>query len=171
MTVFPDALLQKATAILAVCKQQGFTIATAESCTGGLLSSLLTELPGSATMFTHGFITYANEAKSDMLGVSADVIQEHGAVSEPVARAMAEGALKNAHANLAIAITGIAGPDGGSDAKPTGTVHFACAVNGKATTHQMHVFTGERSKIRLTAVEMALNIIGSELKLQALLFR
>ena len=163
MTLFSAALSEKANAILAACKQQGVTLATVESCTGGLLSAILTELPGSSRMFTHGFVTYANEAKSEMVGVDAVLIEEYGAVSEPVARAMAEGALKTCSASLAISITGIAGPDGGSAEKPVGTVHFAAAMKGKPTIHQRLVFTGDRSAIRLAAVNAALDMIVAEL--------
>lgn len=163
MTVFNQSLCEKANAILGACKAHGVKLATVESCTGGLLSAILTELPGSSAMFTHGFITYANEAKSEMVGVDAALIDAHGAVSEPVARAMAEGALKNASADLAIAITGIAGPDGGSEAKPVGTVHFGCAMKGKATIHRQERFSGDRSAVRLAAVAMALDMIVAEL--------
>ena len=164
MTLFALALCEKANAILSACKQHGTKLATVESCTGGLLSAILTELPGSSAMFTHGFVTYANEAKSEMVGVDAALIHAHGAVSEPVARAMAEGALKHSSADMAIAITGIAGPDGGSDEKPVGTVHFACAMNGKDTIHTRQQFIGDRSSIRLAAVDYALGMMLEELK-------
>lgn len=164
MTIFSNDLCKKANAILDACKQRNVKLATVESCTGGLLSAILTELPGSSSMFTHGFITYANEAKSEMVGVNPILIQQHGAVSEPVARAMAEGALNASSAWLAIAITGVAGPDGGSEAKPVGTVHFATAMEGKPTVHQHKIFTGDRSAIRLAAVDFALDMIAEELK-------
>jgi nicotinamide-nucleotide amidase len=164
MTIFSRALCEKADAILTVCKAKETTLATVESCTGGLLSAILTELPGSSSMFTHGFITYANEAKEEMVGVDPALIKQHGAVSEPVARAMAEGALKTSSADLAIAITGVAGPDGGSEAKPVGTVHFAAAMKGKDTIHAMKRFEGNRSEVRLGAVDFALDMIVSELQ-------
>lgn len=164
MSLFPQALREKANTILGLCKKHGVTIAAVESCTGGLLSALLTELPGSSAMFTHGFITYANAAKSDMVGVDAALIETHGAVSEPVARAMAEGGLKASGADLAIAITGIAGPDGGSDKKPVGTVHFACAMKGRETWHADQHFNGERATIRLAAVDFALDSIATALR-------
>lgn len=163
MTLLDETLCHKAHAILDACKQRGVTLATVESCTGGLLSAALTELPGSSRMFTHGFITYANEAKSEMVGVTAELIKEHGAVSEPVARAMAEGALKASSAYLAISITGIAGPEGGSEHKPVGTVHFAAAMKGKPTIHAQHVFKGDRRAIRMAAVDAALDMILREL--------
>lgn len=164
MSLFPHELCEKANAILAACKQQGVKLATVESCTGGMLSAILTELPGSSNMFTHGFVTYANEAKSEMVGVDAALIQTHGAVSEPVARAMAEGALQCSSTDLAVAITGIAGPKGGSEQKPVGTVHLACAMQGKETLHQCRHFTGDRSAVRLAAVACALEMILAELR-------
>ncbi len=164
MTVFSKSLCEKANSILDVCKACGAKLATVESCTGGLLSAILTELPGSSSMFTHGFITYANTAKSEMVGVDAGLIKEHGAVSEQVARAMAEGALKCSSADVAVAITGIAGPNGGSESKPVGTVHLACAMKGKPTIHQHQVFNGDRSEVRLAAVETALDMIVAALK-------
>ncbi len=164
MSIFHAALSQKANAILAACKQHGTKLATVESCTGGLLSAMLTELPGSSDMFTHGFITYANEAKTEMVGVDAALIQHHGAVSEAVARAMAEGALRAAGADISISITGVAGPGGGSVNKPVGTVHFACAMKGKPTIHSHKIFAGDRGEIRLSAVDHALDLILTELK-------
>lgn len=162
MSALHPHLSHKANAILAACKKRGITLATAESCTGGLLSAMLTELPGSSAMFTHGYITYANEAKTEMLGVPMQLIDHHGAVSEQVARAMAEGALKNSSADLAVSITGIAGPGGGEN-KPVGTVHFACAMKGKPTIHQHKIFAGNRSEIRCAAVDCALDMILAEL--------
>ena len=164
MSLFAPGLVAKANAILDACRKHGATLATVESCTGGLLSAMLTELPGSSTMFTHGFIVYANAAKTQMVGVDPLLIRQHGAVSEPVARAMAEGALKASSAQLAIAITGIAGPKTDDSLKPVGTVHFACAMKGKPTLHQHKIFAGERSEIRLAAVDQALDIILAELK-------
>lgn len=162
--LFPTALCLKANAILELCKKHSTKLATVESCTGGLLSAILTELPGSSRMFTHGFITYANEAKQEMAKVDPQLIALHGAVSEEVARAMAEGALQCSSADLAVSITGVAGPEGGSAHKPVGTVHFACAMKGKPTIHQHKIFAGDRSEIRLQSVETALDMIVSELK-------
>ncbi len=164
MTGANDTLLRKARAILDACIAQGVTVATVESCTGGLLSATITELPGSSRMFTHGFVTYANEAKTEMVGVPAELIETHGAVSEQVARAMAEGGIKTSRATLAISITGIAGPDGGSAEKPVGTVHFALAMEGQATLHQHKVFQGDRNVIRMAAVDAALDMILTVLK-------
>lgn len=163
-TPFSDALCEKANRILAACKQHGLRVATVESCTGGLLSAILTELPGSSDMFTHGFVTYANAAKEQMVGVPKKLLDDNGAVSEPVARAMAEGGLSASGADVVIAITGVAGPGGGSDAKPVGTVHLACAVKGGATTHRKMHYTGDRSAIRLSAVDTALDMLMDAVK-------
>lgn len=157
--MFNEALAQKATAILDVCKTHGCQLATVESCTGGLLGAMLTELPGSSRMFTHGYITYANTAKTEMVGVDAALIATYGAVSEQVARAMAEGGRDRSGAHIALAITGIAGPEGGTASKPVGTVHFACAIKGAPTIHAQQQFAGNRSEIRLAAVDHALDMI------------
>jgi nicotinamide-nucleotide amidase len=114
--------------IIETCTARGLTIATAESCTGGLVVGALTEIAGSSAVVLCGFVTYSNEAKQNMLGVAPAVLAEHGAVSRPTAQAMAEGALAHAPASLAVAITGIAGPSGGSAEKPVGLVHFAAAA-------------------------------------------
>jgi nicotinamide-nucleotide amidase len=163
MSLFPAALMEKAAAILVACTARGLKVATVESCTGGLLASVLTELPGSSAMFTHGFVTYANAAKAQMVGVSMALIEQHGAVSEPVARAMAEGGLSASGADIAIAITGVAGPGGGSAEKPVGTVHFTCAMRGGATMHAHLIFDGDRSAIRLAAAEHALGMMVAAL--------
>jgi nicotinamide-nucleotide amidase len=154
------ALLARAAALLKRFEAQRLRIATAESCTGGLVSALLTEIPGSSAVVERGFVTYSNEAKSDMLGVSADVIARHGAVSEPVARAMAEGALTRSRADVAVAITGIAGPGGGTADKPVGLVHFAAAVRGGSTVHLERRY-GDlgRTPVRARAVEDALALL------------
>ncbi len=159
-----STLAVKAESILAACKQSGKTLATVESCTGGLLAATLTELPGSSAMFTHGFVTYSNEAKHEMVGVELKTLGQHGAVSEPVSREMAEGALRRARVDIAVSITGIAGPSGGTEKKPVGTVHFACAAKGKTTLHTHKQFNGDRSAIRLAAVNQALDMILEELK-------
>lgn len=163
-SIFNNSITTKANAILDACKAQGVRLATVESCTGGLLAAILTEQPGSSSMFTHGFVTYSNEAKNEMVGVELRLLGQHGAVSEPVARAMAEGALRRSRTELALSITGIAGPSGGSEKKPVGTVHFACAMIGKPTLHHHKIFAGSRSEIRLAAVNHALDMILEELK-------
>jgi nicotinamide-nucleotide amidase len=118
--------------IIETCTARGLTIATAESCTGGLVAGALTEIAGSSAVVLCGFVTYSNEAKQRMLGVSAEMLAAHGAVSRPTAQAMAEGALAHSPADLAVAITGIAGPGGGSAEKPVGLVHFAAAARAGA---------------------------------------
>jgi nicotinamide-nucleotide amidase len=135
-------------------------IATAESCTGGLVAATLTDVPGSSVVVERGFVTYSNEAKTEMLGVDAALIKRLGAVSKEVAIAMAEGALQHSRADVTVSVTGIAGPDGGSPAKPVGLVHFAAARRGGRLIHEEKRF-GEigRSKIRLASVEQALEML------------
>src|SRR6478736_6242669 len=118
-------LIAEAAALLDACRERGDLLAAAESCTGGLLAAMLTAIPGSSDVFERGFVTYSNASKSEMLGVPVWLIERHGAVSEDVARAMAGGALTHSHASLAVAVTGIAGPDGGTQDKPVGLVYFA----------------------------------------------
>jgi nicotinamide-nucleotide amidase len=134
----------------------GATCATAESCTGGLVAGAITDVPGSSAWFERGFVTYSNEAKVELLGVPEATLAQHGAVSEATARAMAEGALARSRAGLAVAITGIAGPGGGSAAKPVGTVCFAWAVRGDATIATTRRFDGDRFAVRRAAVAAAL---------------
>src|ERR1700704_3533938 len=129
-------LVERARALLDLCRTKGLKIATAESCTGGLIAALLTEIAGSSDVFERGFVTYSNEAKEAMLGIAPALIRQHGAVSECVARAMAEGAIRNSAAQVAVAVTGIAGPGGGSDEKPVGLVHIAAARASEATLHR-----------------------------------
>ena len=138
-------------------------IATAESCTGGLVAALLTDIAGSSAVFERGFVTYSNKAKEEMLGVPGDVLADFGAVSEPVARMMAEGAMANSRANISVAITGVAGPGGGTRMKPVGTVHIACARENRAIIHEM-LQLGDigREGIRMAAVQTALNLIQAQ---------
>ncbi|WGT50013.1 CinA family protein [Thioclava nitratireducens] len=124
--------MSRASDVLDACKARGLMVATAESCTGGMVAAALTDIPGSSAVVERGFVTYTNDAKREMLGVSAESLDAHGAVSEEVAREMAEGALRHSHAQLAVAITGIAGP-GGSEFKPEGRVCFGLARNGAET--------------------------------------
>ena len=159
MSVFSPILVEQVTALLANFRARGFKLATAESCTGGLIAALITEIAGSSDVFTHGFITYANAAKTSMVGVPASLITQHGAVSEPVARAMAEGALDASAASIAVAVTGVAGPGGGTAEKPVGLVHIAVARVGAETVHQRHVFSGDRVSVRLQTVEAALKLL------------
>ncbi|KQT50126.1 damage-inducible protein CinA [Methylobacterium sp. Leaf456] len=154
------ALLARAEALVKAYAAAGKRIATAESCTGGLVAGLLTSVPGSSAVVDRGFVTYSNEAKTDLVGVPAALIAAHGAVSEPVARAMAEGALGRSLAHAAVSITGIAGPGGGSADKPVGLVHFALALKGSTTRHVERRFGDPgRSEIRRLAVEQALELL------------
>lgn len=146
--------------VLDICAERGLMAATAESCTGGLVAAALTAIAGSSAVVDRGFVTYSNEAKAEMLGVPMALIQQHGAVSEPVARAMAEGALAHSRAQVSVAITGIAGPGGGSPGKPVGLVHFAAARQGGATRARHHVFAGDRDSVRAQAVLAALNLLA-----------
>jgi len=158
--MFPDRLRNLAMLILDDAEQARLRICTAESCTGGLVAALFTDIPGSSTVFERGFVTYSNRAKEEMLGVPGDVLADYGAVSEPVARMMAEGALEASRANIAVAITGVAGPGGGTRMKPVGTVHVACARENRAVVHEMlQVGDIGREGVRMAAVECALNLI------------
>jgi nicotinamide-nucleotide amidase len=157
---FSPGLLKLAATILDEARAKGLRLATAESCTGGLIAGLLTEIPGSSDVLDRGFITYSNEAKEAMLGVPHSLIAAHGAVSAEVACAMAEGALSHTLAALSLAVTGIAGPDGGSPEKPVGLVHFAAARRDGPMLHEEHRF-GDlgRSEVRLKSVETALFLL------------
>jgi len=137
-------------------RQAGLKIATAESCTGGLIAGACTTIAGSSDWFERGFVTYSNEAKTEMLGVDSALIDAHGAVSEPVARAMAEGAIARSRAQLAVAVTGVAGPTGGSPSKPVGTVWLAWAGAGQATRTELLTLAGDRRAIREQTVQHAL---------------
>jgi nicotinamide-nucleotide amidase len=158
--MFPPALQEKAARLLDICRARGNRIATAESCTGGLVAGLLTERPGSSDVVERGFVTYSNEAKQECLGVSAALLQQYGAVSEPVARAMAEGALVHSRNDLAVSVTGVAGPGGGSAAKPVGLVHLGVSRAGGITLHREYRF-GDigRGEVRMKAVEAALALL------------
>lgn len=153
-------LTPRAAALLKAYEARGLKIVTAESCTGGLVAALLTEIAGSSAVVERGFVTYSNEAKTELIGVPAALIAAHGAVSEPVARAMAEGALAHSRADVAVAITGIAGPSGGSAAKPVGLVHFGLAQRGAPTMHLERRY-GDlgRQAVRRAAVEEALGLL------------
>lgn len=151
--------------ILDDAAQARLRICTAESCTGGLLAGLLTDIPGSSTAFERGFVTYSNRAKEEILGIPGDLLADYGAVSEPVARMMAEGALKASRANIAVSITGVAGPGGGTPMKPVGTVHVACARENRAVLHEMlQVGDIGRAGVRLAAIESALNLIQAQIR-------
>ena len=158
--MFPSPLLSLAQVVLADAREKKLRIATAESCTGGLVAGVLTEIPGSSDVLDRGFVVYSNRAKQDMLGVPGDLIADQGAVSEAVARAMAEGAVASSNAHVAVSITGVAGPGGGTPLKPVGLVHFAAARENRSILHEAHRF-GDigRTEIRLKSVEAALLLL------------
>ena len=158
--MFPQDIQDLAVEVLNAARKAGLTIATAESCTGGLVAAALTAIPGSSDVLDRGFVTYSNAAKVQMLGVPEALIAARGAVSEPVARAMAEGALKVSGAGLAVSITGIAGPGGGSADKPVGLVHFAVARTDRPSLHREMGF-GDigREAVRLASVRLALEML------------
>jgi nicotinamide-nucleotide amidase len=161
----PKSDSEQAGFLLDAFRRAGFKLATAESCTGGMIAARLTDIAGSSDVVERGFVTYSNEAKHELLGVPMDLIMRVGAVSEEVARAMAEGAVARSHADVALAVTGIAGPGGATPTKPVGLVHLACARRGGATVHERHVFPGDRAAVRAASVtaalELALRSIGS----------
>lgn len=158
--MFPDEVLRLAETVLAEARAKKLMIATAESCTGGLVAGALTAIGGSSHVFEQGFVTYTNDAKMQTLGVVVDTLDKFGAVSAPTAVAMAEGAIANSRADRSVAITGIAGPGGGSAAKPVGLVHFAAARRGGATEMEVRRF-GDigRQEIRMAAVVVALEML------------
>ena len=163
-TLLPPDLIALATRVIAENKAAGRKVAVAESCTGGLVSAALTEIAGSSAVFERGFVTYSNEAKHEMLGVSPDLIDTFGAVSVAVAWSMAQGALKHSRADVSVAITGVAGPDGGSEQKPVGTVVFAKAERGEnpeAVNAELKVFetAKTRADVRLQAALVALELL------------
>jgi nicotinamide-nucleotide amidase len=157
-------LLPAARRLIEVCRERGLKIATAESCTGGLIAATLTEIPGSSAVVDRGFITYSNASKVALLGVPQPILDDPaiGAVSEQTARAMAQGAMQRSEAHLVVAVTGIAGPDGGSAHKPVGLVHFAAWRRGGEIIHREHRF-GDlgRSGVRLATVREALELLDT----------
>jgi nicotinamide-nucleotide amidase len=159
--MFSPDIAEAARTLLERCRGRGLKIATAESCTGGLIAGALTAIPGSSDVVERGFVTYSNEAKTEMLGVPTDLIVRKGAVSMEVAMAMAEGALKHAPVDIVLAVTGIAGPGGGSDAKPVGLVHIAAARRGGARLHEECRF-GDigRDEVREATVRTALALMA-----------
>ncbi len=156
--MFPAHLAARAEQLLDACRARNIKIATAESCTGGLIAGCLTAIAGSSDVVERGFVTYSNEAKAEMIGVPAELIERVGAVSEEVSRAMAEGALENSAAQLSLAVTGIAGPGGATEDKPVGLVHLSCALKGSATEHRRCVFDGDRDAVREATVATALDM-------------
>lgn len=154
-----DATLLAAEALLEVCRSRGIMLATAESCTGGLIAAALTAIAGSSDVVDRGFVTYSNEAKSELLGVDMALIEAHGAVSEPVARAMVEGAIARSRAQVAVSVTGVAGPAGGSPEKPVGTVWFGWSVGGQVRSERRR-FEGDRAAVRAATVRYALQTLA-----------
>jgi nicotinamide-nucleotide amidase len=158
-------ILERAETVLQTARKAGLQIVTAESCTGGMIAGALTAIAGSSDVVDRGFVTYSNEAKAEMLGVPEEILREHGAVSEPVARAMAYGALINTTAGLSVAVTGIAGPGGGSAEKPVGLVYLAAGRRKNSIIRiRREVFPGDRTDVRratiLTALDMLEDITG-----------
>jgi nicotinamide-nucleotide amidase len=158
-----DALLEDAASLLAACRARGIRLATAESCTGGLIAAVLTAVAGSSDVVDRGFVTYSNEAKTELLGVPAELITAVGAVSEPVTQRMAEAALQRSHADITLAVTGIAGPGGGSTDKPVGLMWFSVAQRGQPVFSERQVLAGQRAAIRVAAVARAFALIRARI--------
>jgi nicotinamide-nucleotide amidase len=161
--MLPDAILKEAEALLAACRAKGIKLAIAEACTGGLIAAALTSFAGSSDVVDRAFVTYSNEAKNQMIGVPMPLIDDHGAVSEHVAAAMADGALARSRAAIAVSVTGMAGPGGGGTEKPMGLVWFGLARTGTPAITERTVFPGDRSAIRAAAVAHAFEMIRSVL--------
>jgi len=154
-----DDLRPLAEAVLGACRAKGLRLATAESCTGGMVAAALTDIAGSSDVVERGLVTYSNAAKSDLLAVPPQLVAAHGAVSGEVAAAMAAGALAGAPVDLAVAVTGIAGPGGGTPAKPVGLVWFGVAAKGGAAKTESQVFPGDRAAVRRAATRRALELL------------
>ena len=163
--MLPQATLDEARDLLGLLQSRGMTLATAESCTGGLIAAALTAIAGSSAVVTHGFVTYSNEAKRDLLGIPWGVIEGYGAVSDAVARRMAEGALARSGADVAVSCTGIAGPGGATPNKPVGLVFIGCATQGAAGPALVarHVFPGDRAAVRAATVAEAFALAADSL--------
>lgn len=161
VSLFAADDLARAQALIRTCTSRGWRLATAESCTGGLVAALLTEVAGSSAVIDRGFVTYSNDAKVQLLGVSQEILDRHGAVSPETAREMARGAVARSRADCAVSITGIAGPGGGSDGKPVGLVHFGLALRGDGTIRHVERRFGStgRGQVRLAAMRQALTMI------------
>jgi nicotinamide-nucleotide amidase len=157
--MFSNTHINQATALLDAYRSKGLKLVTAESCTGGLISALLTEISGSSDVFECGFVTYSNESKINLLGIDAVLIERHGAVSEQIACAMANGAIAKTGADVAVSVTGIAGPTGGTEEKPVGLVYIAVATKNNVLCTK-NIFTGDRNNIRLSSVSKALEMLS-----------
>jgi nicotinamide-nucleotide amidase len=158
--MLPPETIARAADLLRALQARNLTLATAESCTGGLVAAAVTAIPGSSATLLEGFVTYSNEAKMRSLGIPAAVLERVGAVSEEVARGMAEGALRESGAGVAVSTTGIAGPGGGSADKPVGLVFIGAARRDGATLVRRHVFPGDRDAVRAATVETALRLVA-----------
>jgi nicotinamide-nucleotide amidase len=161
--MIPPSLLDDAETLLAACRARGVRLATAESCTGGLIAATLTAIAGASDVVERGFITYSNAAKHELLGVPLELIARAGAVSDEVARAMAEGALACSRADIAVSVTGVAGPGGGSAEKPVGLVCCGLAQRGRPVAGDRQIFPGDRTAIRAAAVAHAFALIRARL--------
>ncbi|ATC31893.1 CinA family protein [Caulobacter vibrioides] len=158
--MFPLEIQTLARLLIDEARARSLRLVAAESCTGGLVAGAICSISGASDVFERGFVTYTNRAKSEMLGVPGDLIADHGAVSEPVARMMAEGALRESNGHVAVAITGVAGPGGGTPMKPVGTVHFAVARANRSVVHRLERFDGEtREAVQLAAIRTALEML------------
>jgi nicotinamide-nucleotide amidase len=157
--MLPPDILARAPLVLEALRARGWKLATAESCTGGLIAAALTSVAGSSDVVERGFVTYSNEAKTEMLGVPAALIAAHGAVSAEVAAAMAAGALAHSHADVAVSVTGVAGPGGGTVEKPVGLVWFGRAVRSGAVDAVSHQFAGDRTAVRAASVGVAFDLL------------
>jgi len=162
--MLPAEILARAPVVLDAFRARGWKLATAESCTGGLIAAALTSVAGSSDVVERGFVTYSNEAKTEMLGVAAALISAHGAVSEEVAAAMAAGALAHSHADVAVSVTGVAGPGGGTAEKPVGLVWFGCAVREGAMETVSHMFAGDRAAVRAASVGVAFDLLRQRVR-------
>ena len=158
MSIFADDIRILAERVLGACRAEGLMLATAESCTGGLIAGALTEVAGSSDVVDRGFVTYSNAAKMDMLGVSADSLRSFGAVSEQVAKEMAAGAVKHSRALVTIAVTGVAGPGGGTPEKPVGTVHIAIRYGSVSLNRKLELGDIGRSEVRMETLRQALQL-------------
>jgi len=151
-----------ASEVLELCRSKKLTVATAESCTGGLIAGALTEIAGSSDVVDRGFVTYSNKAKHEVLGVLRADLEAYGAVSAVVAQEMAEGGMKAAGTDICVAVTGIAGPGGGTEDKPVGLVYLSCAKKGVLTIVEKHIFEGDRADVRRQTVKRALELIADQ---------
>ena len=151
--------------VIDAARERSLRLVTAESCTGGLVAAAICAIPGASDVFERGFVAYTNRAKQEMLSVSGDLIADLGAVSEPIVRMMSEGALENSHAHVSVAVTGVAGPGGGTPMKPVGTVHFATSRANQSVHHRMEVFEFEtRWEVQMAAVQVALEMLRDRLR-------